>query len=206
VTARNAHRRLAAFTFVELLVGMGVCGMFAAGLLVVWSSLSFAALNTTSFSSLQNDHMRVLDYMKRDIRRATKVELLEGATLVTSTGIFVSQLRLTIPDYYADTAEEDASFASKTGNTPVVTNSAVTYGTPFTVRYYTLAGAGIRRESGISRTLADAAGGFAFSFLRETSGAIRCRVAFDQTLRGSSNRKLRRTVETLCVPRSELQL
>jgi hypothetical protein len=205
VIVPKAHRSVA-FTILELLVGMAVGAMFTAGLLAVWSSLSLTALNTTSYSSLQNDQMRVLDYLKRDIHRATKVELLNGATVVGTTGTFAPELRLTIPDYYADNREEDDAIGgSKAANAPVLKGKEIVYGTPLLIRYYTLNGAAVRREGESSRSLADAAAGFAFSFSRETNGAIRCRVAYDQPARGLSNRKLRRTVDTLCVPRKEFQ-
>lgn len=206
MTVRNASQRFAAFTLVEVLVAMGVFGLFAAGLFAMWSALGFAALNTTAFTQRQNDQMRVLDYVKRDLRRATTVELYNGGTLVTGTSTFASELRLTIPDYYADSREEDNAIGTKTLNAPTVTAGAVTYGTALTVRYYALSGAAIRNEAGTSRTIGAAAGAFTLSFKRETSGAIRCRVLFDQPMRGGRNRILRRQVDTLCVPRAELQL
>lgn len=172
----------------------------------MWSALSFTALNATAYARRQNDQMRVLDYVKRDIRRATKVELYNGATLVAGTTTFAPELRLTIPDYYADSREEDNALGTKIPNAPAVTAGEVAYGTALTVRYYAINGSGVRNEAGMSRTVADAAGAFAFSFKRETSGAIRCRILFNQPMRGGKSRTLRRQVDTLCVPRAELQL
>ena len=183
---------------------MGLCAMLSAGLMVVWSSLSFKALNATAFSTLQNDQMRVLDYLKRDIHRATKVELLNGATVVTATEVAATHLRLTIPDYYADTREDDAAFGSRAANAPVLQDSAVKYGTPLVVTYSAPAGACIRNEGTVSRTLTSAAPAFTCAFTRETSGAIRCRISFDQPMRNSAQ-KLRRTVRTRCVPRVEFK-
>lgn len=200
----NANQRRTAFTLVEILVTTGVFGLFAVGLFAVWSGLGFTALNTNTFAQRQNDQMRVLDYLKRDIRRATTVQLYNGAVLVTDTTTFASELRLTIPDYYADSREDDNAIGTKLPNTPVSTGGMVNYGTPLTIRYYALNGAGIRNEAGILRTVANAAGAFAFSFKRETSGAILSRVFFDQPMRGGSNRTLRRQVDTLCVPRAAL--
>ena len=206
MTARNARRRRAAFTLVEILVAMGVFGLFMGGLLAVWNSVAVTALNTTAYAQRQNDQMRVLDYLKRDIRRATKVELYNGATLVTGTSTFAPELRFTIPDYYSDSREEDNAIGTRTANTPALASGAVAYGTALTVRYYTLNGAGVRNEAGTLRTVASATGAFTFSFKRETSGAIRSRIFFDQPMRSGASRTLRRQIETLCVPRFELQL
>lgn len=187
-------------------MALAVSGLFMGGLMAMWNSLGVTALNTTSYAQRQNDQMRVLDYLKRDIRRATKVELYNGATLVTGTGTFAPELRLTIPDYYDDSREEDNAFGTKTVNTPALASGAVAYGTALTVRYFALSGAAVRDEAGTSRTVGSAAGVFALSFLRETGGAIRCRVYFDQPMRSGVARTLRRQVDTLCVPRFELQL
>jgi len=185
---------------------MTVFGVLLTGLLRTWSALSFTSLNTIAYSSRQNDQMRVLDYVKRDIRRATKVEIYTGATLVTGTTTFGTELRLTIPKYYSDTREEDNAIGTRTSNTPTATAGAVTYGTAFTVRYYVTGGAVIRNEAGTLRTIANAAGAFVVSFKKETSGAYRCRVFYDQPMRGATARTLRRQVDTLCVPRFEFQL
>ena len=82
----------------------------------------------------------------------------------------------------------------------------MSYGTPFTVRYFTAGGAVVRDEAGTLRTIADAAGAFAVSFKKETTGAYRCRVFYDQPMRGGTARTLRREVDILCVPRFEFQL
>lgn len=206
MNARNSRARRAAFTLVELLVAMGVFGIFAAGLLTMWNALNVSALNTTTLSRRQNDQMRVLDYLKRDLRRATTVELYNGATLVTGTTTFASELRLTVPGYYADSLQEDHAIGPKVTNTPTFAAGQVSYGSALTVRYYALNGAGIRNEAGTERTVADAAGAFVVSFKREASGAIRCRVLYNQPMWGGKGRVLRRQVDTICVPRAELQL
>ena len=203
---RNSRRTGAAFTLVEILVAMAVFGLFMGGLLTTWNSLGTTALNTTAYARRQNDQMRVLDYLKRDIRRSTKVELYDGATLVTATATFAPELRLTIPDYYSDSRDEDNAIGTKMANTPVMASGTVAYGTALTVRYFAQNGSIVRNEAGSSRTVADAAGAFVPSFMRETSGAIRCRVLFDQPMRSGNGRKLRRQVDTLFVPRSEFQL
>lgn len=202
----SARRRLAAFTLVETLVAMAAGGLFLSGLLAMWNALGSTALNTTAYAQRQNDQMRVLDYLKRDIRRATTVELYDGATLVTGTTAFATELRLSIPDYYADSREDDNAIGTKDPVAPAVTDGVVEYGTALTVRYFAQGGAVVRNEAGAARTVAAAAGAFVLSFKRETNGAVRCRLIFDQPLRSGSARKLHRIVDTLCLPRSELQL
>lgn len=206
MTARSHSRKPAAFTLVEMLLAVAVFGIFMAGILRVWTSLSYTALNTAAYAARQNDQMRVLDYVKRDVRRATAVEIYNGGALVNGTTASGTELRLTIPDYYADTREEDNAIGTKTTNAPTVTAGAVSYGSPLTVGYSVIGGAVIRNEAGRARTVASSAGGFALSFKRESSGAIRCQVTFNQAMRGGTIRTLRRQVETICVPRFEFQL
>ncbi len=206
MTARKTYHRAGAFTLLEILVAMGVFTLFMGGLLTTWITLTATAVNTTAYAQRQNDQMRVLDYLKRDIRRATSVEIYDGAALITGTTAFGTELRLTIPGYYSDSLEEDNGFGTKSTIAPTIVAGDVAYGTGLTVRYYALSGAGIRDEAGTVRPVADAAGAFAFSFKRESSGAIRSRVFFDQPMRGGTARTLRRQVDALCIPRTALQL
>ena len=204
--ASKALSRLAAFTLIEMLIAMAAFGLFSTALMLTWNSINATAVNTTAYARRQNDQMRVLDYLKRDIRRATTVEIYNGASLVTDTTTFGSELRLAIPDYYQDTREEDNALGTKTANTPALTGGNVTYGTALTVRYYVQNGAAIRDEANVLRQVSDPAGAFTLSFKRETNGSIRSRVFFSQPMRGGKKRTLRRQVDTLSVPRSELQL
>ncbi len=204
--APDSNRKTAAFSLAEVLLAAGILGAFLTALLTTWSSVGYSALNTNTYARRQNDQMRILDYLKRDIRRATKIELYNGATLATATNVAASQLKLTIADYYADAREDDDALGVNATNSPTISGNSVAYGTPLIVNYLTVGGAGVRQEQGVSRHVADAAGAFAFSFKRETNGAIRCQVTFDQPLRTSGpNRILHRQVETLCLPRVELQ-
>jgi type II secretory pathway pseudopilin PulG len=205
VTARKTNQRAAAFTLLEILVAMGIFTLFMGGLLATWITVTSSAVNTTAYARRQNDQMRVLDYVKRDIHRATSVEIYDGATLVTDATTFGNELRLTIPDYYADALEDDSAFGAKTTNQPNIVAGVVAYGAGFTVRYYSLGGAGVRNEGGAETAIADAAGAFMFSFKREPDGAIRTRVFYDQLMTGGGNRTLRRQVDALCVPRIALQ-
>lgn len=205
MTARNTPPKRAAFTLVELLIAVAAFGLFSTALMLTWNSINATAVNTTAYARRQNDQMRVLDYLKRDIRRATTVEIYNGDSLVSGTTTFGDELRLTIPDYYQDTREDDNTLGTNTPNSAAVTGGEVTYGTALTVRYYTVNGAAVRNEANVVRTVSDAAGAFALSFKRETDGTIRSRVFFDQPMRGGKTRTLRRQVDTVSVPRSELQ-
>src|SRR5437762_7444725 len=98
---------------------MAVFCIFAAALLATWVALGTSAMNTTSYAQRQNDQMRVFDYLKRDIRRASNIDIYNGATLVTDTS-FGTELRLTIPDYYADSREDDNASGANTPNTPTL--------------------------------------------------------------------------------------
>ena len=201
----KTHDGRAGFTLVEILIAAGVFSIFSAALLLSWTALQTSAMNTTSYAQRQNDEMRVFDYLKRDIRRATTVEIYEGATLIagSSSG---SKLKLTIPDYYADSREEDNAGGANTPNTPTLSGTTVSYGAALTVEYTVSNGAVVRTEGGVSRTIADASGNFTVSFTKEASGGIRSRVLFDQRMRSASNRTLRRQIDVLCGQRAQLQL
>jgi hypothetical protein len=184
---------------------MGVFGIFFSALIMTWTTLQANAVNATAYALRQNDQMRVMDYLSRDIRRASTVEVYNGATLVTGTSSG-SELRLTVPDYYADAREEDNAIGSRTPNAPSLAGTNVSYGATILVRYYALNGAVIRNEEGTSRSIADAAGAFALSFRREATGELRSQVFYNQPMRGSGSRILRRQVDVVCRQRSDLQL
>jgi type II secretory pathway pseudopilin PulG len=190
----------------EVIVAMGVFCLFMAALMASWTAVQTTAVSALTYSDRQNDQMRVLDYLKRDVRRATTVEIYNGATLVSDTTTFGTELRVTLPDYYADSREEDDPIGPKAMNAPTIVAGDVCYGTAFTVRYYILNGAAVRNEAGTSRTVGAASGAFALSFKNETSGAVRCRLAYVQPMPGSGSRTLQRQLDVLCFPRSQLQL
>ena len=202
---RNATKQHAGFTLVEMIVAMGVFSLFMAGLMASWTAVQTTAVNAFAYAQRQNDQMRVVDYLKRDIRRATKVEIYNGATLITDTTPFGTELRLTIPDYYTDPREEDNAVGTKTATVPTLSGTTVCYGTALSVRYYVLTGAAIRNESGTLRTIGAATGAFALSFKNETDSSIRCRVAYDQRMQGGATRTLRRQLDVLGYQRTLLQ-
>jgi len=198
----DASGSKSAFTLVELSVSFAIFSVFSAGLFVTWTALGMSAMNMTTYAQRQNDQMRVFDYLKRDIRRASAVAIYNGGTLVTGTN-FGDEIRLTISDYYADTHEEDKASGLSTPSVPTLTNGSVTYGTSLTVRYYVSNGAVIRNEAGTLRTIGDASGAFALSFSAEASGLIRCRVLYNDTLRSGNDRTLRRQEDILCGQRAQ---
>ena len=197
-------KKRSGFTLIEILVAMAVFGLFCAALLTSWIGLQTTAMNTTSYARRQSDQMRVIDYVKRDVRRASAVDIYNAGALVTGTA-FGSELRLTIPDYYTDAREEDNAVGASTPATPSLSGTNVAYGTALTVRYYVSNGAIIRDEGGTTRTVADDAGAFTISFSKDVSGLIRCRIIFNQRMRSGGNRMLNRQVDVLCGQRSQLQ-
>lgn len=205
MSCRKSIRQRAGFTLVEMIVAMGVFSIFMAGLMASWTAVQTTAVNAMTYAQRQNDQMRVVDYMKRDIRRATTVAIYNGATLVTGTTTFGSELRLTIPDYYADSREEDNAMGTKTANVPTVVSGSVCYGTALTVRYYVVNGAVFRNEAGTLRTIGAASGAFALSFKNETDGSVRCRSIYNQPMQGGAGRTLRRQLDILGYQRSQLQ-
>ena len=85
-----------------------------------------------SYSTIEGDQLRVLDYIAMDCRRATNATV---GTVTVNNGvanITVSQLVLTLPQYYS-TVDNTA-----VANTPTLVNGAVTYGSgnTITVKYY----------------------------------------------------------------------
>lgn len=199
------HRNRRGFTLLEVLVATAVFTLFVATLMTAWTALQASAINMTAYALRQSDQMRVTDYLKRDVARATSVEIYNAGVLVTDNSLG-DEIRLTIPDYYADSRAEDDVLGPRVPNTPMLNAGAVSYGAPLTVRFFVSNGALIREEAGAPRTLTDSAGNFTFSVGREVSGAIRGRVFYDQCMRGgNAGRTLRRQVDFLCAQRAQLQ-
>ncbi len=203
--SRNSGKRIAAFSLVEIVVAMGLFTTFSALLITTWMAVTKLAINATSYAFTQNDQMRLVDYLKRDVRRATTIEIYNGATKVTGTTTFGSELRLTFSDYYTDSRQEDNAFGTSTPSLPTIGGTSISYGIPLTVRFYVLGGAAIRDEAGISRTIGATVGAFATSFKHENDGAVRCRVTYARPMWASTSQTLQRQIEFLCYPRFMLQ-
>lgn len=183
---------------------MAVLGIVAGGVAMGWIAIQTSSLNVTAYAARQNDHARVVDYLKRDVRRAISVQVWSGAAQAAA-GAAGTELRVTIPDYYADSREEDDPQGSRVPHTPLLSNGEVSYGTPLTVRYYVLNGAVIRSENGVSRTITDAVGAFSLSFTRQVDSTVRCRAFFNQPMKGVGSRIMRREVDSTFLQRNALQ-
>jgi type II secretory pathway pseudopilin PulG len=189
---------------VEVMVAVAVFGIFSTVLLTSWTGMQTDAMNTTSYSIRQNEQMRVMDYIKRDIRRATEVTILDSSRVaVTGVNTYGSILQLKLPDYYSDTRVEDDAKGTSVANTPTYISKKVVYGTPITVEYSSSNGAVIRSGEGTPRTISDATGNFTVSFCKDSAGFISTRLIFDQRMRSASSRKLRRQVDFLADTRTQ---
>jgi type II secretory pathway pseudopilin PulG len=205
VRSRNPDQRTAAFSLAEVVLAMALFTTFSAMLVTTWMAVTRAAVNATSYAFTQNDQMRLVDYLKRDIRRANAIAIYNGATKVTDTTTFGSELQLTFSDYYTDAREEDNAFGTSTAAAPTLALNSISYGKSLTVRFYGSAGAAIRNEAGVERTIGAKVGGFTLSFKNEADRAVRCRVAFSRQMWRSGSQKLERQMDFLCYPRSVLQ-
>ena len=176
---------------------MAVFGVFSSVLVTSWTALQTQAMNTTSYSIRQNEQMRVMDYLKRDIRRASAIEIRNNGVAVIGANNYGSLLQLTLPRYYSDTREEDDSHGTRVANSPTFASGIVGYGSAVTVQYYALNGAIIRTEAGTARTVAESAGNNTVSFCVDSTGLIRTQLIYDQRLRSGTSRTLRRQVNFL---------
>lgn len=116
------------------------CGTFILAAVIAASvslQRSFAAMQ--SYSQIEGDQLRVLDYIAMDSRRATNANV--GTVTVSNgvTNITESQLVLTVPAYYS------AMDNTATPNAPTISSGAITYGSgsvtiKYYIKYYNLAG------------------------------------------------------------------
>ncbi len=200
----NLRTKTSGFTLTEVLIASGALAIFATALLTTWSALGTSVMNTTSYAQRQNDQMRVFDYLKRDIRRASSIIITSNGIAVAGSN-FGDTITLTIPDYYTDARQEDNAIGANVAVTPTLSGSTVTYGATLTVKYYVLNGAIIRNEGGTLRTVGGSSGAFSVSFSNDPSGLIRCRVLFNQQLRSGTGDTLSRQVDILCGQRTQLE-
>lgn len=132
-------RTIFGFTVVEMLMSAS-CGTFILAAVIAASvslQRSFAAMQT--YSVIEGDQLRVLDYIAMDCRRATNATI---GTVTVSNGtanITENQLVLTVPAYYS------AMNNTAVPNTPVISSGAITYGggsvtIKYYIKYYNLAG------------------------------------------------------------------
>jgi type II secretory pathway pseudopilin PulG len=118
--------RREAFTLLELLISIGIgCTMFGAMMLAMSGNMKSLAM-ADDYSGATQAEVRAMDYIMRDLRRASSVTIPTGGNSVS----------LTIPDCYSsyDAAGNPASAMV----TPTIVNGAITYNggsTPLLVTY-----------------------------------------------------------------------
>jgi len=137
------------FTVVEVAVATAVYSMLFAALIGGSIALQRAFSATEDYSMATTDQLRILDYVARDVRRATAVAISQSS----------KRLDLTMPDQYANAAP------SRTFRTPSVSMTAVTYGTtPGTVSYYISGSNCVRVENGVTAVVATDVADFQLTF------------------------------------------
>lgn len=120
------------FTMIEMVTSLG-CGSFIlAAVVAAGVSLQKSYSSFESYSSVESDQLRVLDYIAMDCRRATAASV---GTITVSNGsenIVENQLVLTLPRFYSGTDN------TAVPNTPVLDTTGVTYGggATVTIKYY----------------------------------------------------------------------
>lgn len=123
----------AAFTLAEMMVSMGASVVVIGGLLVSSISLQKTLLDNERFVDLREDQRRVLDYLGRELRRATSVVSkdstgvpveVEGETIEVSSE---SPLIFTLPGYYKNDVPGSADFDKPLE--VVTTSDSIGYGT-----------------------------------------------------------------------------
>lgn len=186
------------------MVAIAVFTLFAGAAIRTWTTLETSALTVKVYAQRQNDQMRALDYVKRDIRRASNIDIYQGATLVTTVGTVGNELRVTLPIYYTDSRLEDDAMGASVANVPTLAGANVNYGATMIVRYYVLNGAVIRNEAGTAVTIGDAPGAFSLGFAKQASGEILSSVTFNQPVSCWNNRLLTRSVSILSGQRTQL--
>lgn len=127
---------LSGFTLVELMVATGVSSVLFAGMMIGASALQRGYAAAFHQIQCQEDEMRVIDYITRDLRRAAGVVIANQNRLLT----------VTLPD--------QVDLSTTTLRTPTIVAGEVQYGnTPATVSYYVSGTAFIRRENNVETIL-----------------------------------------------------
>ena len=117
------------FTMLELMMSLS-CGTFILAAVVAASvslQKSFSAMQ--SYSTIEGDQLRVLDYIAMDSRRATTASANNGA------------LTLTLPVYY-----NSSSSPAYQAYTPTISNGLITYGSGSVQITYAQSGTNFTRE------------------------------------------------------------
>lgn len=158
----NRRRAIAGFTLTELLVASGLSTMILAGLITGAISLQRGYAAAQHQILCQEDQMRVIDFLTRDLRRATSVTISNQNRMVT----------MTLPD--------QVDLVAGTLRLPAIANGAVQYGnTPATVSYYVSGTAFVRKENAVETNLSVNRFGLEDFFIyNDTPGAAPALVRF----------------------------
>jgi Tfp pilus assembly protein PilW len=158
----SRRRTSAGFTLTELLVASGLSTLLLAGLLVGALSLQRGYAAAQHQILCQEDEMRVIDYITRDLRRATGVTISNQNRLLT----------VTLPD--------QVDLAAGTLRLPSIVAGVVQYGnTPATVSYYVSGTAFVRKENGVETSISTNRFGLEdFSVVNDTPGTSPALVRF----------------------------
>ena len=128
------------FTLVELLVSLAISAVVLTQILVVTFSLERSFEAADYRMNAQNDQLRVLDYLSRDLHMASAVSVQNSGTAVT----------LTLPS--GDPSALDLNLGTLLN--PLLAGSAVPSNT-VAVSYYVLGGQLIRETNGTQTVLAN---------------------------------------------------
>jgi Tfp pilus assembly protein PilW len=158
----NRRLSIAGFTLTELLVATGLSSVLLAGLVTGGLALQRGYAAARHQIMCQEDQMRVIDYITRDLRRATSVTISNQNRMVT----------VILPD--------QVDLATSTLRLPSVVNGVVQYGnTPATVSYYVSGTAFVRKENGVELNLSTNRFGVEdFSVVNDTPGSTPALVRF----------------------------
>lgn len=145
----RARTRAAGFTLLELLVGLAVGAVVLTQLLVATFALerSFGAADYRM--NAQNDQLRALDFLSRDLHMASAVSVQNGGTSLT----------LTLPSTEAATLNLNLNLGTLL--TPLLAQSAPPSNATM-VSYYLLGGELIRETKGAQTVLANTVADVAF--------------------------------------------
>jgi type II secretory pathway component PulJ len=117
------------FTLIEMMMSLS-CGTFILAAVVAASvSLQKSFTAVQSYSTIEGDQLRVLDYISMDCRRATAASVSNGT------------LTLTMPVYY-----NSSSSPAYQAYTPTLSNGAVVYGSGEVQITYAQSGTNFTRE------------------------------------------------------------
>ena len=117
------------FTLIEMMMSLS-CGTFILAAVVAASvSLQKSFTAVQSYSTIEGDQLRVLDYISMDCRRATAASVNNGT------------LTLTVPVYY-----NSSSSPAYQAYTPTLSNGAVVYGSGSVQITYAQSGTNFTRE------------------------------------------------------------